>query len=339
MYMKFPFIKILGFIIGVILLYFLLDRLSVSTHGTVTSPQMFEVVKGDGVTTIGKKLADAHIISWSGYFQYQVWKMNAGPSLLAGKYQLRGDMTIPEIIRIISKGDVVMQSVTVVFPEGFDSVQMSERLTANNLPGDVFLELVKHPSAEWRQEYWFLKDTPSNASLEGFLFPDTYTFASNVSAESIIKKMLSNFEKKVSALPKEDIENNEHSFFEIVTMASIVEEEVQTDIDRKMVADLFWRRIDIGQPLQSDATVKYVRGESKVQHSFEETRVVSPYNTYINKGLPPGPITNPGLVSIFATFSPQPNPYLYFLSDTKTGETVFSETFEEHVANKAKHGL
>lgn len=337
--MNIPFTKILIFILFLGGIYFLFDRLSVTSHGSIVAPQAFEVSKGDGVFDIANKLQDAHIIAWSGYFKYQAWKMNVGSSLLAGKYQLRGDMTTSEIIRILSKGEVVSNSVTIVFPEGFDSVQMSERLTAKALPGDIFLELVKHPNAEWRQEYWFLKDIPLNASLEGFLFPDTYTFTQNASAESIIKKMLSNFDKKTMVIAKDEKADKSHTFYESIIMASIVEEEVKTEMDRRMVADLFWRRIAIGQRLQSDATVKYVRGESKIQHSFEETRVESPYNTYTNNGLPPGPITNPGLESIIAAFTPEPNTFMYFLNDASTGETVFSETFEEHVANKAKHGL
>jgi UPF0755 protein len=309
------------------------------SHGSVKSTQVIEIKTGENMIDIGTKFQDAGIIDWRGYFMYHVWKKDLRHALVAGKYQLNGTMTIPEITEVITKGEVVPKGVTVVFPEGFDSQKIADRLTANALPGDAFLELVNHPKAEWRDEFWFLKGIPSGASLEGFLFPDTYTFMFDTSAETIVKRMLTDFENKFPDTAKTAMEQQGKSIFDIVTLASIVENEVQTASDRKMVADIFWRRLSIGQPLQSDATVKYVRKESKVQHSFAETRVDSPYNTYINKGLPPGPIASPGLESLLAVIAPTPNTYFYFLSDTTTGETVFSVTFDEHVANKAKHGL
>ena len=127
--------------------------------------------------------------------------------------------------------------------------------------------------------------------------------------------------------------------YEALTLSSIVEMEVRTDADRKIVADIFRRRIDAGMPLQSDATVRYALGVTKVKHSLTDIAVDSPYNTYVNKGLPPGPISNPGLSSLQAVLTPTPNQYLYFLNNPNTGETVFAKTFEEHIANKAKNGL
>lgn len=311
----------------------------ITSHGTVQSEQSIEIVSGDNVFDVGDKLSAAHIISWKAYFVAYVWKENARHTIIAGKYKLSGAMTIPEITRIITQGEVVPKGVTVVFPEGWESQKIADRLSANGLPGDAFLELVAHPRSAWREEFWFLKDMPEGASLEGFLFPDTYTLSANASAETIIVTMLKNFDVHFPTEAREALRQKGESVFDIVTLASIVETEVQTDYDRKVVADLFARRIANDMPLQSDATVKYVRKENKVQHSFEETRVDSPYNTYVYKGLPPGPISNPGLSSLVAVLAPIPNEYVYFLSDTQTGETVFARTFEEHKRNKTQHGL
>ncbi|MDD5084288.1 MAG: endolytic transglycosylase MltG [Candidatus Moranbacteria bacterium] len=318
---------------------FAVDYRSTSSRGAVQSAQVIEIKTGENALDVGAKLQDVGIVSWQGYFIYYIWKKDLRHAIVAGKYQLNGSMAIPEITEVITRGEVVPKGVTVTFPEGWESRKIADRLTANALPGDAFLALVNDPLPEWRREFWFLQDLPENASLEGFLFPDTYTFAFDTPAEAIVKRMLSDFENKFPDTAKESIENQGKKVFDIVTMASIVETEVKTDADRRMVADIFWRRIAIGQPLQSDATVKYVRKESKVQHSFEETRVDSPYNTYVNKGLPPGPISNPGLKSMIAAIAPIPNDYFYFLSDTATGETVFSVTFDEHVRNKTQHGL
>lgn len=319
--------------------FFYVSYQASSSHGMVTTPVTIRIEKGENVVDIGTKLQDAGVISWRGYFIYYVWKEGLRHDLVAGEYRLSGRLTIPEIVETITKGVVVPQGVTVVFPEGWDSGKMADRLDANGLPGRAFLGLVKHPEPRWREEFWFLKDLPPGASLEGFLFPDTYTFTFETSAETIVKRMLTNFNSRISDLMRSDASKRGKNFFDIVTLASIVENEVRSGTDRKLVADIFWRRLSVGMPLQSDATVQYVLGEDKVQHSFDETRVDSPYNTYVNKGLPPGPISNPGLESLAATLYPTVNPYYYFLSDTTTGETVFSVTFDEHKINKEKHGL
>ena len=122
-------------------------------------------------------------------------------------------------------------------------------------------------------------------------------------------------------------------------MASIIEREVKTDMDRKIVSGLFWNRIANGTPLQSCATLAYFMKIDKPQFSYEDTQVESPYNTYTNAGLPPGPISNPGKASIKAAIYPQETDYYYFLSDSETGEIIYSKTLEEHNQNKIEHGL
>lgn len=319
--------------------FFYVSHQTASSHGENISAGVVEIKPGDNVFDVAKKLQQSGFISWQGYFVYYFWKEDLRHSILAGKYGLSGALTIPEIARIITRGDVVPQSIPVTFPEGWGMRKMADRLTARGLPGEEFLQVAKNPKPEWRSEFWFLKDLPEDATLEGFLFPDTYVFATDVTAEEMVRKMLKNFENKLPDEEKSAIEKQSKNFFDVVVLASIVENEVRSEMDRRMVADLFLRRLDIDQPLQSDATVQYVRGENTIQHSFEETRVESPYNTYINKGLPPGPISNPGLESLLAVMHPATNPYFYFLTDTNTGETIFSVTFDEHITNKGRHGL
>jgi UPF0755 protein len=188
-----------------------------------------------------------------------------------------------------------------------------------------------------------LREIPDGQSLEGYLFPDTYIFPEHATAELIVNELLENYGKRTEKLREGYEKTMERKrlfdWHGLMTLASIVENEVRTKEDRRMVADLFIRRLEIGQSLQSDATLRYILGETKVKYSLEETRVVSPYNTYQNPGLPPGPIGNPGLESIEAVLSPLPNEYFYFLNNATTGETVFSKTFEEHVQNKSRNGL
>lgn len=305
--------------------------------GLAISEQVFEVKRGENALVVATHLEEARIIRNRFGFLYtlaRLKKLDGG--IIAGEYYLSPTLSSREIALRITTGQVLSQDIRVTFPEGFTARQMANRLTELDLPGDVFFSLAMKPQDVWRSEFPFLQSLPPEVGLEGFLFPDTYRFDRQASAETIIYTMLEVFKKKAWPL---FAEQTTLSAYETLVLASIVETEVRSDQDRALVAGLFLQRLAIGQPLQSDATVKYVLGFSKIQHSFEETRTDSPYNTYIHKGLPPGPIANPGLSSLTATLHPAKNEYLYFLSDTQTGETVFSKTFEEHVRNKAAHGL
>ena len=309
------------------------------SRGSAGSPKTISIENGDNALVVGQKLREAGIISGKYYFTFYLWRTGKLHSIVAGVYEFPNGLQIPEAMKIVTGGEVVPMRVKITFPEGWTAKDMSQRLVANKLPGDDFLALAKNPTQELKSGYPFLKDLPVGATLEGYLFPDTYYFAKDVTGEEIVKKMLENFSIKVVPAIKNDLENQNKSLFEIVTMASVVEGEVKNDSDRKIVAGLFWNRIENQMPLQSDATLEYALGTNKIQHSIAETKTDSPYNTYQNKGLPPGPVSNPGLLSVSATLSPQKTDYVYFLSDPKTGKTAFAKTFEQHVANKAKYGL
>lgn len=310
-----------------------------SSHGTSQSEERFEVNAGDDIYLLSGRLAASELISSRYAFMWYLAREGKTRKLVAGMYALSGKMTIQEIATLVTDGKVIPRDIRITFPEGWDMKMMAERLTASNLPGAEFLTLATKPTLEWQKKYDFLVEIPANASLEGFLFPDTYLFDPNTSAENIIGKMLDNFGKKIESPLRVSAAQKNQNFYAAVTLASIVENEVRSEEDRMLVSDLFLRRLAIGQALQSDATVKYILGIDKIQHTFEETRVVSPYNTYVNVGLPPGPIGNPGVVSIRSVAFPKSNPYFYFLSDANTGESVFSITYEEHLKNKDLHGL
>jgi len=298
----------------------------------------FTFEKNEEIPSLARRLEGSGLIRSEYAFLYFLWSEDAWKGLQAGDYLLSGKMTIPEIVGKLSRGETIQKGEKVTFPEGWTAVEMAARLSEKGLPGDAFLAFVMEPKPEWRTRYPFLADIPEDGTLEGFLFPDTYFFSTEFGAEVIVEKMLVNFSERMENAPdffrKQGVRR-----YEALILASVLEAEVKTESDRKMVADLFLRRIEAGMPLQSDATVRYVLGVTKVQHSLDDIAIDSPYNTYKYKGLPPGPIGNPGLVSMRAAVSPSVNPYWYFLNNPETGETVFSVTFEEHVANKAKHGL
>jgi len=255
--------------------------------------------------------------------------VQAGDKLQAGDYEIPRNLNMIQMVEFLTTGKVTVNKVT--FPEGWTLVKMGERLEANNIvTKNDFLTAAKK-----NYDYDFLDGKPANVDLEGFLYPDTYIFGKNDTADEVVQKMLTNFDKKLTSDIKEKADKSDLSLYEVITLASIVEREVAKPDDRKLVASVFLNRLEIGMALESCATIQYITGENKKQFTYAETRVVSPYNTYINKDLPPGPIGNPSIDSILAVLEPEESSYLYFLS--ADGVTYFSRTLDEHETKKAKY--
>jgi UPF0755 protein len=330
-----------GFIFLIIIVLagaFYFHRQVYFSHGTGDIAQNFEIKSGERTKDISKHLEESGFVKSDIYFNYYIWKTGDKGKIQAGKYELRGSMTIPEIVQVLSVGEVVSSEVRVTFPEGTNMKDMAEILKQKGFDSDSFLNVAQSGTGA-KTDYQFLSDRPGKDSLEGFLFPDTYIFFRDASAANIVSRMLLNFDEKLTSEMRSDLQKNGHSVYEIVTMASILEKEVKTPEDMKIASGIFWDRIEAGMPLQSCATIAYVLGKEKKQYSFDDTRTPSPYNTYLNKGLPPGPIDNPGMKALRAAIYPAKTDYTYFLTDAETGKTIFSKTIEEHNANKVKYGL
>jgi UPF0755 protein len=179
-----------------------------------------------------------------------------------------------------------------------------------------------------------LADKPADATLEGYLFPDTYEVSTDQTCEQMIDAMLINFGNKLTPELQEKIKGQDKTIFEVVTMASLLEKEVKTLEDKKIVAGILHNRLQMGMPLQLDSTVNYITGKNDPGVLIKDTQIDSPYNTYKYKGLPIGPISNPGMDSISAALEPTETDYLYYLSD---GKTYYAKTLKEHAANRAKY--
>jgi UPF0755 protein len=230
--------------------------------------------------------------------------------------------------------------VKITFPEGLTTQDMAEILEKNGFDGKAFFDLANDISESFRKRYAFLADSQIS-SLEGYLFPDTYFFKKDLTAENIAKKMLDNFENKIDEALELEIKKQNKKLSDVINLASIVEKEVPTSGDMKIVAGIFENRLSIDMPLQSDATLSYLLNDTIDSHTIEQTNIASPYNTYKNKGLPPGPIANPGMQAILATVYPQETDYTYFLT-ARNGvdkKVYYAKTYEEHLANKKKAGL
>lgn len=285
--------------------------------------KIFSVEKNQNVFQIAENLKKEGLIKNKFFFNlYLILTRDTG-KLQAGKYSLNSTLTIPEITRKFVLGEIIKIKVTI--PEGFTLKQIEDELSSKL--GKI--DFSNFSVIEFKNEFDFFKDVPSNASLEGFLFPDTYFFDPDIKEKDIVLVFLNNFSKKFTPDLKEKIEEQDKSIFEIITTASLIEKEVRTIEDKKIVSGILWRRLKIDMPLQVDATISYVIGRKTTKISIEETKIDSPYNTYKYKGLPVGPISNPGLESIVAAIYPKDSRFWYYLSKPD-GETVFSKTLKEH---------
>ncbi|MBZ9577827.1 endolytic transglycosylase MltG [Patescibacteria group bacterium] len=273
---------------------------------------IFLVKKGEGAKEISINLKEQGLIRYGSFFRVYVLFKEVGGDLKAGEYELSRAMAIPEIVNKLASGDRIKKIIIII--EGWN------------------LEDIRN----YLEEKGIAKAKELDPSLEGYLFPDTYEISPEDGIEEIVEKMLDNFDKKLTSELREEISSQGKTVHEIVIIASLLEKEVRTFKDKKIVAGILWKRLESNMLLQVDATITYITGRKTTKILKEELQIDSPYNTYKYKGLPLGPISNPGLESILAAIYPQESQYLYYLS-TPEGETIFSRTLKEHNEAKAKY--
>lgn len=289
----------------------------------------FTIEKGQSVRNIARNLEEKGLVKDDLLLLFYLKGKGLSGDLKAGNYRLAKNNTPKQVVDTLTNGKVA--SVKITIPEGWTNTQIADYLENKGIvEKNDFLAASKE-----KYNYPFLSDLPEGASVEGFLFPDTYLLSQNVTSKEIIEKMLQNFEEKLNDQIKTEIKSSSYNVFQTVTLASVVEREVSKPEERKLVAGVFLARLEEGMKLQSDATIQYILNSNKKIFNFEEIKVESPYNTYQNTGLPVGPIGNPGLDSILAVVRPQMTEFRYFLS--ADGVTHFSKTLDEHEEKKAKY--
>jgi UPF0755 protein len=232
-----------------------------------------------------------------------------------GDYSFAHPVSVLEVAMRISGRQFGIDRTKVTFPEGFTTRDMSARLAANfeGFDGARFDALTK--------------------DSEGYLFPDTYKFFQSVTADMVVTTLKQNFTAKIAPLEK-DIASSRRSRADIIIMASIIEKEANGADDRAVIAGILWKRLDAGIALQVDAPFLFLLNKDSRDLTRADLATKSPYNTYLNKGLPPTPINNPGLAAITAAIHPVSSPYLYYLHD-KTGQIHYARTYAEHKKNIA----
>ncbi|MDO8303056.1 MAG: endolytic transglycosylase MltG, partial [Sedimentisphaerales bacterium] len=261
----------------------------------------FEVAVGEGVNQISLNLKEAGLIRSKFLFETYVWAIRSEGKIQAGVHQLQPGMSLVALTSAIISGASAGE-VVVTIPEGYTVKQI----------GDVLHDKLGNAAIEWERVTGIdspiahvvdvTRDKPDSVDLEGYLFPDTYHFAKDATAEEIGLKMIQTLKRRLAENGVNAYmgDSDPYNFHEIMTLASIIEREVMTDVDRAKVSDIFRKRLEIGMALQADSTVNYVTGGKDPSISYDDTELDSPYNTYKYPGLPPGPISNPGIASIIA---------------------------------------
>lgn len=261
--------------------------------------------------------------------------------LKPGGYELAPNAPYTEILSQLIRG-VPKTEVQVKIIEGW-TVTDIEHLLVQDFGGtatSIQAQIGRSANREafdpaWRTEFSFLKTLPSERSLEGYLFPDTYRVWKEQLPEGLVRKQLQTFQSQVASLPLTEKSLPLKSLDEVVRLASVVEKEVATDQDRRLVAGVFLTRLREGMPLQSDATIQYVTQSGRARSTFTDLQIRSDFNTYRKTGLPPAPISNPSLSAIEAVLNPDVRGYRYFLTD-KAGKVYYAKTLAEHAQNRVK---
>ncbi|HCC83907.1 TPA: endolytic transglycosylase MltG [Candidatus Uhrbacteria bacterium] len=297
-----------------------------------------DVAPGDALYDIVPELSNTSLVK---PFWFKVYlKLFAGQQKIdVGSYRITEGSSYASIVKALRNGSAV--ETTITLPEGFTIKQMGERITASfpNISTEDWAKATGQFSPLESTAFIAEAGKPDGVDFEGYLFPDTYRFDAQATALDIVKKMLDTMEGKVQTvgLAKQvGADKPFKSLHEALTLASILEKEVRTPTTMANVADIFLKRLEIGMALQADSTVNYVTGGDSPSVSFDDLKIDSPYNTYMYPGLPPGPISNPGLNALAAVANPSDNDYFYFLTDAD-GDIYYAVTHDEHVANKLKY--
>lgn len=297
------------------------------------------IPSGSSVREIGRLLEEQALIRNADMFNYYVKYKGVAPQLKAGEYQFTTGQSIDDLLVAMTEGKTVINSERFTIPEGWNVEQIADHLAKEGIvEKEAFLKEVNEGEFP---EFPFVAAIPKSAErknrLEGYLFPETYEVKKDATAHEVVSRMLAQFQKEWKPEWDEQLKKHDLTQDQAITLASIVEREVTVDKERPTVAGVYFNRIRDKWPLQADATVQFILGKQRDRLTYDDLKVKSPYNTYTNPGLPPGPIASPGRLSIEAVVNPEQHDYFFYVTKKDgTSEHYFSKTLQEHNANNAK---
>jgi UPF0755 protein len=298
--------------------------------GSETTPLVFSIDAGETFDRVAGRLASMELIRDDWRFKLLARIKGADKALKAGEYELSRSMTPIEILDALVVGRTTLYRLTI--PEGFNLKQIAEEVQRQGM-GDG-AEFLAHASRPETAESFDI----AAKTLEGYLFPDTYLFPRGVGKETIVARMVERFNHVFTEAWRQRAEELGLSVHEVVTLASIIEKETGDPSERPRIASVFHNRLKRGMRLESDPTVIYGIDDFDGNITRKHLRTPTAYNTYTNRGLPPGPIASPGGASLHAALYPETTDYLFFVS-RKDRTHQFSRTIEEHNAAVRKYQL
>ncbi|MGH2592752.1 MAG: endolytic transglycosylase MltG [Anaerolineae bacterium] len=309
--------------------------------GNDPTPVEFEIQQGESLNAIANRLIQVGLINDTELFRRYLQYNKLDQGIEAGKFTLNKTMTIPQVAQTLQEGR--REELVITIREGLRLEEIAELVAKDVPPIDAgeFLALARD-AAPWKAQFTLLSDVPQGGSLEGFLFPDTYRLPLETNARDLIERMLTNFDRQVTLQMRADAQAAGRSLWDVIRLASIVEREAAVAEERPLIASVYLNRLEQGMALDADPTIQYALGESREPGNWwpsltieDYQGIVLPYNTYLNPGLPPGPIASAGLGSIRAVIYPQTSDYYFFrASCSQDGTHQFAKTLEEQFANE-----
>lgn len=296
------------------------------------APAQVTIEKGMGTSAIAEELSRAGVVGNALRFRVTARRSGMDGALKAGEYELATGMTDADVIEALEKGpEIVVFDVPI--PEGFTARQIAARFAKRaGVDEDELLQLMERGAPRYVADYPFLEGTYKD-SMEGYLFPATYRVKEGATADTVVRMMLDAFARQTSDLDLSYARSKNLTFADVIIIASAIEREAQLEKERPLVASVIYNRLKTRMRLQLCATVLYeLPGKDSL--TLEDLKLDSPYNTYTQAGLPPGPISNPGISSIRAAATPPKTKYLYYVLTGKDGSHTYTTNYDDFLRAK-----
>lgn len=293
------------------------------------------VAQGESTAAISRTLARSGVIGNAGLFQVRARLAGADGKLKPGDYQLALGMSDADAIATLERGSSAAY-VDVTIPEGFTIDQIAARMQSEaDVPAAEFLRLAKTGAPQFAEKHPYLRGA-YNGSLEGYLFPQTYRVPMGSAPRQVIELMLDQFDAQIPKVDLTAARQQGLDLQQVVTLASMIERESKLARERPLVSSVIYNRLARHMNLEIDATIQYVLPTNKIRLSGADIHLATPYNTYTRPGLPPGPVSNPGLASLQAAAHPAATEYLYYVLTGKDGSHTFATNKADFLVAKKK---
>jgi UPF0755 protein len=314
-----------------------------SPAGKDDTPVLFTIEPGESLNAIANRLQSEKLVKDPDLFKRYLQYNGLDASIEAGDFELKQTMTIQQIAKALQEGRIAELNVRIPQGKRLEEIATS---VASQVPisSTEFLKLAQD-AGQWKAQFDFLNDLPAGATLEGYIFPDTYSLPRDkVTARAVVLAALRNFDKQVTPQMRADLQAEGRTLYDAIRLASIVEREAGVEQERPTIAGVYLNRLNDGIALDADPTIQYALGNTRDPKTWwpqitqdDYQGVQSPYNTYVNVGLPPSPIANPALASIQAAIYPEKHDYYFFrASCNNDGTHRFAKSLEEQIANECR---